>query len=169
MATETVVHKMSFDQTQWVWMNGKLIPWVEATVHVSAHALHYGSGVFEGLRCYETRNGPAIFRIEAHLDRFYASAEVYGIEIPYTTDELCDGMCSVVVRNNFTSCYVRPISFYGSTSLGLNPDECPVQIAILAWPWAPYLGAKGIEQGVRVTVSSWVKFESRMMPTTAKA
>jgi branched-chain amino acid aminotransferase len=160
---------MSFEQTQWVWMNGELILWANATVHVSAHALHYGSGVFEGLRCYETVDGPAIFRLNAHLARFYASAAVYGIDIPYTPEELVQAICEVINRNEFTSCYVRPICFYGSGGLAVLPRNCPVQVVIFAWPWAPYLGAEGLERGVRVTVSPWRKFQSQMMPTTAKA
>src|SRR5437870_728671 len=150
-------------------MNGDLVPWANATTHVSAHALHYGSGVFEGMRCYETEDGPAIFRLEAHLDRLYASAEVYGIEIPYTSGELAEGICEVIRLNGFSSCYVRPICYYGSGSLSVHPRACPVEVVILAWPWAPYLGAEGVEKGVRVTVSPWRKFHSRMMPTTAKA
>jgi branched-chain amino acid aminotransferase len=150
-------------------MDGELIPWVNATTHVSAHALHYGSGVFEGMRCYETVDGPAIFRLDAHLERLYTSAEVYGIEIPYTREELTEGICEVVRRNGFGSCYVRPICYYGSSSLGVHPRNCPVETVILAWPWAAYLGAEGVERGVRVTVSPWRKFQSRMMPTTAKA
>ncbi len=160
---------MSFEQTKWVWMNGALVPWANATVHVSAHALHYGSGVFEGLRCYETADGPAVFRLDAHLERLYASARVYGIEIPYSRKELADAICGVINRNEFTSCYVRPICFYGSDSLGLHPGSCPVQVVILAWPWAPYLGSEELESGIRVTVSPWLKFDSQMMPTTAKA
>ncbi len=160
---------MAFDQSQWVWMNGKLIPWREANVHVSVHGLHYGSGVFEGVRCYQTDDGPAVFRLEDHLARLYASAEVYGIEIPFARQELADATCELIVRNEFTRCYVRHIALFGSESLGLHPLNCPVEIAILAWPWAPYLGVDGQQGGVRVTVSPWTKFHSRMLPTTAKA
>ena len=160
---------MTFDQSKWVWMDGHVIPWSSATTHVSAHALHYGSGVFEGMRCYETPRGPAVFRLEAHLDRLYASADTYGIDIPFTRAELTDGICEVVARNGFRSCYVRPICYVGSGSLSVHPGDNPVEVVILAWPWAPYLGAEGLEQGVRVTVSPWRKFQSRMMPTTAKA
>ena len=160
---------MTFDQSKWVWMNGELIPWSDATTHVSAHALHYGSGVFEGMRCYETTKGPAVFRLDAHLDRLYASAEVYGLAIPYTQAELTNAVCEVVRLNGFRSCYVRPLCYLGSRSLGVHPGNCPVEVVILAWPWAPYLGAEGLQQGVRVTVSPWRKFQSRMMPTTAKA
>jgi branched-chain amino acid aminotransferase len=138
-------------------------------VHVSAHALHYGSGVFEGVRCYETVDGPALFRLDAHLERLYYSASVYGMEIPYTREELAEAVCETVGRNEFRSCYVRPICFYGSRSLSVNPRGCPVEVAVMAWPWGAYLGAGGQDEGVRVTVSPWLKFDSRMMPTTAKA
>jgi branched-chain amino acid aminotransferase len=160
---------VTFDETKWVWVDGDVVPWAQATTHVSSHALHYGSGVFEGMRCYETSEGPAVFRLDAHLDRLYSSAEVYGLEIPFTRAELTEGICEVIQRNGFSSCYVRPICYYGSGSLGVHPRSCPVETVILAWPWAAYLGAEGVERGVRVTVSPWRKFQSRMMPTTAKA
>jgi branched-chain amino acid aminotransferase len=160
---------VTFNETKWVWMDGDVIPWNNATTHVSTHALHYGSGVFEGMRCYETLDGPAIFRLDAHLERLYESAEIYGIKIPYTRVELAEGICEVIRRNGFSSCYVRPICYYGSGSLSVHPQHCPVETVILTWPWAAYLGAEGIEKGVRVTISPWHKFQSRMMPTTAKA
>lgn len=160
---------MSFGQAKWIWINGRIVRWVEATVHVSAHALHYGSGVFEGMRCYETAQGPAVFRMDAHLARLYASAAFYGMEIPYGQDELAEAVCETIRRNGFVSCYVRPICFYGSDSLGVHPRNCPVEVAVLTWPWGAYLGADELEKGVRVTVSPWTKFHSRMMPTTAKA
>jgi branched-chain amino acid aminotransferase len=160
---------MAFEESKWVWMDGDLIPWLNATTHVSAHALHYGSGIFEGIRCYETASGPALFRLDAHLERLYSSAEVYSIEIPYTRKQLGEAICDVVRRNGFGSCYVRPICYYGSGSLGVHPRGCPVEVVVLAWPWAAYLGQEGLEKGVRVTVSPWRKFHARMMPTTAKA
>jgi branched-chain amino acid aminotransferase len=160
---------MSFAQSRGVWRNGELVPWADATIHVSAHGLHYGSGVFEGLRCYESVDGPAVFRLDAHLERLYASAAVYGIVIPYSREALAQAICEVISRNEFASCYVRPICFYGSDTLGLHPSNCPVEVVIFAWPWAAYLGAEGLENGVRVTVSPWLKFHSQMLPTTAKA
>ena len=160
---------MSFDGIQWIWKNGKVIPWAEATVHVSAHALHYGSGVFEGIRCYETEIGPAVFRLPEHLERFFASAAIYGIVIPYSRDQLTDAITELIGANEMTSCYVRPIAFLGSDSLGLYPRKCPTEVSILTWPWGAYLGADGLENGIRVTVSPWRKFHSSMMPTTAKA
>jgi branched-chain amino acid aminotransferase len=160
---------MSFAESKWVWMDGHVIPWQNATTHVSSHALHYGSGVFEGMRCYETADGPAVFRLDAHLERLYASAEIHGIRIPFTQEELTEGVSDIVRLNNFRSCYVRPICYLGSGSLGVHPGNNPVEVVILAWPWAPYLGAAGLKDGVRVTVSPWRKFQSSMMPTTAKA
>jgi branched-chain amino acid aminotransferase len=147
----------------------RIIPWAEATVHVSAHGLHYGSGVFEGIRCYETQIGPALFRLGEHLERFFASAAVYNFKIPYTAEELSEAICELISVNEFKSCYVRPICYMGSGSLGVFPGRCPVEVAIMAWPWAAYLGEEGLAKGVRITVSPWRKFHSSMMPTTAKA
>lgn len=160
---------MSFANIKWIWKNGEFIPWSDATVHVSAHGLHYGSGVFEGIRCYETGTGPAVFRLPEHLERFQASAAVYKFKIPFTADELSDAICELIRLNGFSSCYIRPICYLGSASLGVHPGKCPVEVAIMAWNWAPYLGAEGLENGIRVTVSPWRKFHSSMMPTTAKA
>jgi branched-chain amino acid aminotransferase len=160
---------LAFDRSKWVWMNGELIPWDRATIHVSAHGLHYGSGVFEGMRCYETPAGPAVFRMRAHFKRFFASARTYGMALPYTKEQLADAVFRLVRRNGFRSCYVRPICYYGSDSLAVQPLKCPVEVAIFAWPWAPLLGVEKQTEGVRVTISPWVKFHSSMMPTTAKA
>jgi len=150
-------------------MNGQYVPWKNATVHVSAHALHYGSGVFEGIRCYDTVQGPAAFRLEAHLDRLFASAAAYRMPIPYTKQELAQAVCETVARNGFTDCYVRPICYRGSSGLSVHPRSCPVEVVILVWPWGKYLGDEATEKGARVTVSPWRKFHSQMMPATAKA
>ncbi|HEY8559580.1 MAG TPA: branched-chain amino acid transaminase [Pyrinomonadaceae bacterium] len=160
---------MSFENIEWIWKNGALIPWKEATVHVSAHGLHYGSGVFEGIRCYETSGGPALFRVGEHYERFHESAKVYGFEVPYSVEELTDATCELIARNGFTSCYVRPICFIGPGTLGVYPRDCPLEVSIMAWAWGAYLGAEGLEKGIRVTISPWRKFHSSMMPTTAKA
>jgi len=160
---------MSFEQSKWVWMNGKIIPWESANVHVSAHALHYGSGVFEGIRSYETERGPAVFRLDLHLARLQTSAAAHAMEIPYSKQQLTEAICELIKRNEFGACYIRPICFYGSGSLSVDPSKCPVEVAILAWPWASYLAAEGKEAGIRVTVSPWIKFQSKMMPSTAKA
>lgn len=160
---------MSFSESKWVWMDGKIVPWGEATVHVSVHGLHYGTGVFEGIRCYETSRGPAVFRLEDHLDRFFASASVYGLQIPFSKDDLGQAVRQVIWQNGYQSCYIRPICFYGSDNLGLIPDKCPVHVSILTWPWDPLHGQEARESGVRLSVSPWLKFHWRMMPTTAKA
>lgn len=160
---------MSFENIEWIWKNGAIIPWCEATVHVSAHGLHYGSGVFEGIRCYAAESGPALFRVREHYERFHASAAVYGLEIPYSVEELTEATSELIARNEFKSCYVRPICFMGSGSLGVFPRNCSTEVSIMAWAWGAYLGAEGLERGIRVTVSPWRKFHSSMMPTTAKA
>ena len=160
---------MSFENVQWVWMNGQCLPWKNATVHVSAHALHYGSGVFEGIRCYDTVEGPAAFRLEAHLDRLFASAAAYRMPIPYTKEDLARAVSETILRNGFTDCYVRPICYRGSSGLSVHPRSCPVELVILVWPWGKYLGDEATEKGARITVSPWRKFHSQMMPATAKA
>jgi branched-chain amino acid aminotransferase len=150
-------------------MDGKIVAWNDATIHVSSHALHYGTGVFEGIRCYETDDGPAIFRADAHLERFRVSAEVYGLRIPFPAEDLMEAMCALIRVNGFRSCYIRPICYYGSKSLGLLPDRCPVHLAILVWPWNTMHGDEALTRGVHIGVSRWTKFHSSMMPTTAKA
>ena len=159
----------SFDDVQTVWMSGEMLPWAKANVHVSAHALHYGSGVFEGIRCYATPEGPAVFRLEDHIDRLFASARVHGIEIPFTRAAMAAAVCQTIEANHFTSCYVRPIVFMGSATLSLNPRSCPVEAAVIAFPWPKMLGEDAFDRGVRITVSPWRKFSPAMMPTTAKA
>jgi branched-chain amino acid aminotransferase len=158
---------MTFDESKWLWMNGEVVRWDDARVHVSSHALHYGSGVFEGLRCYRTPKGPAVFRLTEHINRLFASAEAYEIPIPYTRQTLQAAVHETIQRNGFESCYVRPICFYGSSGLAVHPRACPVEVAILAWPWGSYLGE--VEAGVRVTISKWTRLHSSMIPTTAKA
>jgi branched-chain amino acid aminotransferase len=160
---------MPLSDCKWVWKNGELVPWADATIHVSAHGLHYGTGVFEGIRCYETPSGPAVFRLDAHIDRMFDSAQTYGIPIPYSREQLAEAALDVIAANGFSDCYIRPIATYGSANLGVNPRACPVEIAILAWPWGAYLGAGALENGIHVTVSRWKKFSSLAMPATAKA
>ncbi len=160
---------MSFENIDWIWKDGDFLPWADAKVHVSAHGLHYGSGVFEGIRCYKTDSGAAVFRLKEHFERFFESAAVYGFEIPYTKEELCEATAELIKLNGFESCYIRPICYLGSSSLGLYPAKCPVEVSIMAWNWAAYLGQEGLENGIRVTISPWRKFHSSMIPTTAKA
>lgn len=160
---------MPFAEVNTVWMNGELLPWAKANIHVSAHALHYGSGVFEGMRCYATPEGPAVFRLKEHIDRLFASASIHGIDIPFTPGELGAAVCQTIEANQFESCYVRPIAFFGSSTLSLHPRSCPVEAAVIAFPWPAMLGEHALARGVRITVSPWRKFSAAMMPTIAKA
>ncbi len=151
-----------------IWMNGNLLPWSEGTTHVMSHTLHYGSGVFEGIKCYATDDGPAIFRLEDHLRRMANSADLYGMQIPYTVEELVQASVELMKANQLESGYIRPIVFYGYDSLGVHPNRCPVQVAIACFDWGAYLGEEGIANGVRITVSPWKKFHWSSFPTTAK-
>jgi branched-chain amino acid aminotransferase len=159
---------MSFEKTKWVWQDGEFLSWGEATLHSSAFGLHYGTGVFEGIRCYETAGGPALFRLKEHLDRLYASAAVYQLDLPYEQKELNEAICETIRRNGFNSCYIRPTAYFDSGSLGIRA-LCPVGVNILAWEWSNDFGAEKLTQGMRVTVSPYRKFHSSMIPTTAKA
>ena len=151
-----------------IWLDGEFVDWEDAQVHVLVHGLHYGTGVFEGVRCYDTEDGPAIFRWEEHLERFYESTKPYSIDIPFEPEELTDATIELITRDGLASCYIRPIAFVGYDRLGLNPSGIPVQVAIACWPWGAYLGDEAIEEGVDVTVSSWRKYGSDMIPTNAK-
>ncbi|MFA1612453.1 branched-chain amino acid transaminase [Halobellus rubicundus] len=151
-----------------IWQDGSFVDWDDATVHVLAHGLHYGTGVFEGVRCYDTENGPAIFRWEEHLDRFYESTKPYDMEIPYSRDELTQATLELIRREELESCYIRPVAFYGYGSLGVSPKDNPVNVAIAAWPWGAYLGEEALEKGVEVMISSWRKHASSQIPTNAK-
>lgn len=152
-----------------IWMDGEYVDWEDATVHVLSHGLHYGTGVFEGVRAYDTERGSAIFRWEEHLDRLYDSAKMYELEIGYSRSELTEATVELLARNDLESAYIRPIVFYGYDSLGVSPQEDhPVTTAIATWPWGAYLGEEALENGVRVKVSSWRKHASSQIPTNAK-
>ena len=151
-----------------VWMNGELVPWEKATVHVLTHALHYGSGVFEGIRCYETPRGPAVFRLREHLQRMERSAKIFMMEIPYSVDELMDATFELIKINGLRSCYVRPIAYRGYGEMGLNPELNPVDVCIAVWGWGAYLGDDALKHGVRMTVSSWRRHDPNIIPPQAK-
>jgi len=151
-----------------VWMDGEFVDWDDAQVHVLTHGLHYGTGIFEGVRCYDTEDGPAIFRWEEHLDRFYASGKPYNLDIPFDREELTEATKELIRRQELPSCYIRPVAYYGYDMLGLSPETCPEQVAIAVWPWGAYLGEDALEEGVEVTVSSWRKYASSQIPTNAK-
>ncbi|WP_372911392.1 branched-chain amino acid transaminase [Salinigranum sp.] len=161
---------MSFDDmdVDTIWQDGEFVDWDDAQVHVLTHGLHYGTGVFEGVRCYDTEKGPAIFRWDEHLERFYQSGKPYNMEIPFSREELTEATLELVRRQDLESCYIRPIAFYGYDSLGVSPRDCPVEVAIAAWPWGAYLGEEALEEGVDVMVSSWRKHASSQIPTNAK-
>jgi len=161
---------MSFDEmdVDTIWMDGEFVDWDDAQIHVLTHGLHYGTGIFEGVRCYDTDNGPAIFRWEDHLERFYDSAKPYEMEIPFDPDELTDATLELIRQEELDSCYIRPVAFYGYKMLGLNPSDCPVKVAIAVWPWGAYLGEEALEEGVDVAVSSWRKHASSQIPTNSK-
>jgi branched-chain amino acid aminotransferase len=157
------------DQADLIWMNGELVAWEDAKVHVLTHCLHYGTGVFEGMRAYETERGTAIFRHEEHLDRLYKSAELYYMPIPYTREELRAAVHAVVAQNGLPSCYIRPIAFRGAGVMGINPLEAPVDVAIAAWPWGAYLGEEAKEHGVRAKVTSWRRISADSLIPHSKA
>lgn len=158
-----------FAENSKIWSNGKMIPWKDATIHVMSHGLHYGSGIFEGIRAYNSPDGPMIFRLDEHLERFFDSAKMYQFNMPYTFDELKQAMIDLVKENGFTDCYIRPIAFVGYGRLGVYPNRDNIEVHIGTWPWGAYLGEGALEKGVRVSVTSWKKFQSQMFPVMAKA
>jgi branched-chain amino acid aminotransferase len=151
-----------------VWMNGKIVDWAEAKVHVLTHALHYGTGLFEGIRCYETPRGPAVFRLGDHLRRMERSAKIFLTDIPYSVDELAAATRELIRANGLKSCYVRPIAFRGFGEMGVNPDNNPVEVAIAVWAWGAYLGEAALKTGIRMTVSSWRRHDPNIIPPQAK-
>ena len=151
-----------------IWQNGEFVDWDEATTHVLTHGLHYGTGIFEGARAYDTEKGTAIFRWEEHLDRFYASGKPYEMEIPFSREELTDATLELLRRQDLNSAYIRPIAYFGYNSLGVSPEGCPTDVAIATWPWGAYLGEEALKNGIDVMVSSWRKHSSSQIPTNAK-
>jgi branched-chain amino acid aminotransferase len=156
-------------ETEKIWMNGDLVDWGDARVHVAAHGLHYGSGVFEGIRCYETDNGPAVFRLTDHLVRLHNSARLLHMELPYSVEELRLASHELVGANGLAECYLRPLAFYGYGELGVHPGTNPVDVCIISWPWGTYLGEDALESGVRAKVSSWKRVGPNTIPHVAKA
>ncbi|MFN2467750.1 MAG: branched-chain amino acid transaminase [Gaiellaceae bacterium] len=152
-----------------IWMNGELVDWADARIHVGAHGLHYGTGVFEGIRCYETPKGPAVFRLADHLQRLHNSARLLYMEIPHSVEELRAAAHELVSVNGLPECYLRPIAFYGYGELGVHAGSNPVDTVIMSWPWAPYLGEEGQKAGIRAMVSSWKRVGPNTVPHVAKA
>ena len=160
---------MAFTGTGKVWMNGTLVDWADARIHVASHVVHYGSGVFEGARCYATPQGTACFRLDAHMRRLYDSAKIYRMDIPVAQDALTDAVLETIRANQFKACYIRPIVYRGYHELGVNPFPCPVDIAILTWEWGAYLGQDALKAGVDVRISSWTRAAANTFPTLAKS
>lgn len=159
---------MPIEKTDLIWMDGELVPWDEAKVHVLVHGLHYGSGVFEGIRTYAAVDGPAVFRLTDHIQRLLDSAKLLMMQVPFSLDELVEA-CKLTVRENkMDSCYVRPLAYLGYGEIGLNPLPCPVNVSIAVWPWGAYLGEESLEAGVRVKVSSWRRMDPNVNPVAAK-
>src|SRR5690242_7366171 len=159
---------MPITPTEKIWMNGELIPWEDARIHVLTHSLHYGTGVFEGIRAYETDRGPAVFRLREHVERLFNSAQIMLMEIPYTVDELVRAVKETVRATGLPSCYIRPIAYYGYGEMGLNTLPCEVDVAIACWPWGAYLGDDAVTKGVRMKVSSWTRHDHNTMPPSSK-
>jgi branched-chain amino acid aminotransferase len=159
---------MSITKSKMVWFNGELVPWDQAQVHAAAHVLHYGSSVFEGIRTYATGNGPAVFCLDAHVDRLFNSAKVYRTEIPYTKEDITQAILDTVRANGHDACYIRPLVYRGVDVWSIDPRSCPVGVAILTIEWGRYLGTEAIEEGVDVGVSSWRRMAPNTFPAAAK-
>ncbi len=160
---------MPIEPVDKVWMNGQLVDWDDATVHVLTHALHYGSGVFEGVRCYETDKGPAVFRLRDHFERMERSGKVFQMDIPYPVDDLIRATFETIKANGLKECYIRPLAFRGfGGEMGVNPADNPVEVTIAVWAWGAYLGADAATKGCRVTFSSWRRNDPNIIPPTAK-
>ncbi len=159
---------MPIEKTDKIWMDGELVPWDEARVHVLTHTLHYGSGVFEGIRAYPTSRGPAVFRLTDHMRRLHDSASLVHMDIPYSVEELVAATLETVRVNQVESCYIRPIAFLGYGEMGLNPLPCQVNVSIAVWPWGTYLGDEGLAKGVRMKISTWRRMDPNINPVAAK-
>jgi branched-chain amino acid aminotransferase len=160
---------MSFPKSDVIWMNGKLIPWDDARIHVGSHVIHYGSAVFEGVRCYSTPEGPAVFRLDSHTERLFDSAKIYRMDIPIGQDEFNRAILDTINANKLDACYIRPIVYRGYGQLGVNPFPCPVDMAVMVWEWGKYLGTDALEQGVDVCISSWTRMAPNTLPAMAKS
>ncbi len=160
---------MAFDETGKIWFNGNFVDWKDANLHVLSHVVHYGTSVFEGIRCYNTKNGPAVFRLQDHIKRLVNSAKIYRMDIPYSIEDLSKAVLETIKINELKQCYIRPVAFRGYGELGVYPMNCPVETVIAAWAWGKYLGEEAIENGVNVGTSSWRRMAPGTMPNMAKA
>jgi branched-chain amino acid aminotransferase len=159
---------MPIEKTDKIWMDGQLVNWDDAKIHVLTHTLHYGSGVFEGIRAYPTSRGAAVFRLTDHMRRLHDSAMLLHMDLPYSVEELVEATKATIRANRLDSCYIRPIAYLGYGEMGLNPLPCSVNVSIAAWPWGTYLGAEGLEHGVRMKISTWRRMDPNINPVAAK-
>ena len=156
-------------ESEKIWFNGELVDWADARIHVGSHGLHYGTGVFEGIRCYETPKGPAVFRLADHMQRLHDSAKLLYMELPYSVEELRAATHELIDANGLPACYIRPIAFYGYGQLGVATTGNPVDVVVMAWPWGTYLGEEALAKGVTATISSWKRVGPNTIPHAAKA
>lgn len=160
---------MALPEVDYIWMDGELVPWADANVHILTHALHYGTGVFEGIRCYATADGPAVFRLTEHMERFERSAKMLFMDLGYTVEETVEAVKQTIRENKLPACYIRPIAFRGYGVMGLDPIPAPVNVTIAAWPWETYMGEEALIHGVDVGVSSWRQRGANSMPPAIKS
>lgn len=160
---------MPFEKVEKIWMNGELVNWDDAKIHVLSHVIHYGSSVFEGARCYKTKKGPAIFRLKEHTKRLFNSAKIYRMDIPYSEEEVNQAIIDLIRTSKLDECYIRPVVYRGYEQLGVDPTGCPVEVCIAVWRWGAYLGPEALENGVPVCVSSWNRMAPNTMPDMAKS
>jgi branched-chain amino acid aminotransferase len=160
---------MPIEKVEKIWMNGEFVDWDKAQVHVLTHALHYGSGVFEGIRAYETPKGTAVFKLTEHMQRLHDSSKVYLMPVPYSVEELCEATKKLIKINDLKSCYIRPLVYRGYGEMGLNPLNSPVDVSIAVWYWGTYLGDEGLKNGIRATISSFRRIDPNSLPPAAKA
>jgi branched-chain amino acid aminotransferase len=159
---------MPITKTEKIWMDGELVDWDDARIHILTHTLHYGCGVFEGIRAYPTDSGPAVFRLTDHITRLFDSAKIFMIDVPFSPEEIIEATKATVRVNGLPECYIRPIVYLGYGEMGLNPLPCSVNVSIAVWPWGAYLGDEGIAKGVRTKISSWQRHDPNAMPPAAK-
>lgn len=160
---------MPFEEVKKIWMNGRLVDFADAKIHALSHVIHYGSGIFEGIRSYVTKSGPAVFRLNEHIRRLFDGAHIYRMEVPYTQEEVRKACLDIIVANEFDDCYLRPLVYRGFHSLGVFPGACPIDVMVAAWKWGKYLGPEALEQGVDIRVSSWTRMAPNTFPAMAKS
>ena len=155
--------------SKYIWFDGQFIPFNDARIHVMSHVIHYGSAVFEGIKCYNTDNGPAIFKLNEHMERLHRSANAFNISIPYSVDTLCSAAVELIKKNEVQDCYLRPVAFYGFDTLGVHPKECPVQASMATLNWGAYVSKEALAKGAKITISPWRKYKSSAFPESTKA